>query len=242
MPPTTTGTVLRSCRTSHRGLQREDVLAWPPALRRRFPRPSLCSSPAQGPAGCWSQLAETTGFRAPKVGGKTSPFESYATCCATNLAFTASPFTRALSIEPTSPSHTTSNSLWSCVHSSSSTHDILTASWPRGLPSESHRPDSLSPSLRHPGVGKASGGCSLAHSCAPSQRLPASLLHRAGLDCLAIRRGRRSVNRLPGPKWFSLVLRLQVCSQVRCSFPGMQFCLCGCASPHLGYDIVICHW
>lgn len=52
-----------------------------------------------------------------------SPF---AICCATDLAVTAPPFrVRAL----TSPSHTTSNTLWPCLFMSSMTRAFLTACW-----------------------------------------------------------------------------------------------------------------
>ena len=40
--------VLRSCHTSYHGLQREDVRAWTPALRRLCTTSSLCSSHALG--------------------------------------------------------------------------------------------------------------------------------------------------------------------------------------------------
>ena len=52
--------VLRSCHISHSGLQREEVLAWPSALRGLSTRPSQCSSPAQGLTGSGSQMAERT--------------------------------------------------------------------------------------------------------------------------------------------------------------------------------------
>ena len=48
-------------------LQRGDVLAWPPAMRKFCPRPSLCSSPAQRLTG-GSQFAEDSGFRVSKGG------------------------------------------------------------------------------------------------------------------------------------------------------------------------------
>ena len=53
------GFVQKKSSTSARS--NSDSWLWPPAMRRQLPRPSLCSSPTQGPSDGGSQLAEDLG-------------------------------------------------------------------------------------------------------------------------------------------------------------------------------------
>ena len=101
--------------------------------------------------------ANVNSVRATASGGvlqKASSRAPYATCCVTNLAFTTSHFMSCSHLDhisvtdPTSPGHTTSNTLWSCMCLCTLKHVVRVGERPSmSLPGTAPLDDYLVPGL-----------------------------------------------------------------------------------------------